>query len=217
MWRDSHAYIDRALHQYDMLAKEIDRRNDRCRFIFAENDSTDDTFDRLRMWGDGDVTLVQRSDDCPYFPSEDRRDRWRHLAWVANATLEEVNDADDVVIYVESDLTWDTPTMLRLIGHLSHVDVVSPLNMRADGTYYDRWGSRGMDGRRFTPDPPFHPSLIGGGLAEVQSLAGCTAMVGDVARMCRFDPTDCYVGFNRAMRLSGFRIWCDPELAVIHA
>lgn len=218
MWRDSHAYVDTALEQFRLLGKEIDKRGDHLRFVWCENDSTDDTFDRLSAF-DGDVTLVRRSDGCPYFRSEERVDRWRHLAWVANATLEEITSEDDAVIYVESDLTWETTTMLRLLDHLSKVDVVSPLNMRHDGTYFDTWGSRGMDGRRFSAHPPWHPDLQlvnDRGLVEVQSMAGCTALVADVARMTRFDPADCYVGWNRAMRLAGWTVWCDPSLAVVH-
>ena len=219
MFRDSSSYIDRSFHQYEGLAKELDKRGETVRFIFCENSSVDDTFDRLRGWaGAWDTTLVQRADDCPYFRSEDRRDRWRHLAWVANGVLEEVTADDDAFIYVESDLAWEPSMMLRLLDHLNTVDVVGPLNMRDDGTLYDRWGTRGMDGRRFTAEPPHHPCLNGAdGLVEVQSSAGCTAMVADVARMTRFDPVDCYVGWNRAMRLSGFKVWIDPSLSVVHA
>lgn len=219
MFRDSSAYIDRALDQYARLAKELDAKGDVCRFVFVENDSTDDTRDRLCAF-DGDAEIIFRSDDCPYWPSTDHRERWRHLAWVANGVLESVEDEDDVVIYVESDLAWEPETMLRLLDHLNHVDVVSPMNMRIDG-YYDLWGSRGMDGRRFAPYPPYHPDLADArtanrGLVEVQSVAGCTAMVADVARACRFSPDDCYVGFNRDIRLHGWKVWLDPSLEVLH-
>lgn len=220
MFRDSARYIDRSLHQYDLLAKDLDKRGEDVRFIFCENSSVDDTYQRLSDFaGTWDTTLVQRSDDCRYWESVDNRERWRHLAWVANATLEEVTAEDDAVIYVESDLAWEPSTLLRLLDHLNRVDVVSPLNMRFDGTNYDRWGTRGMDGRRFTADPPFHPSVEAAGpgeLVEVQSVAGCTAMVADVARLTRFSPDDCYVGLNREMRLAGFRVWLDPSLAVTH-
>jgi hypothetical protein len=89
--------------------------------------------------------------------------------------------------------------------------------MRAGGSYYDIWGSRGLNGKRFNPQPPFHLSLANADpLVEVQSVAGCTAMVADVARLTRFSSDDCYVGWNRNMRLSGFKVWLDPSLAVIH-
>lgn len=215
MWRDSAAYIDRSLHQFDLLRKELDAKGEDVRFIWVENDSTDDTYERLAMF-DGDVTLERRSDGCPYWPSVDNRDRWRHLAWVANGVLEQVGADDDVFIYVESDLAWEVPTMLRLLDHLNRVDVVSPLNMRANGRYYDVWGSKGLDGRRFSFDPPFHPSLASGELTEVQSVAGCTAMIGEVARSTRFSSDDCYLGWNRDMRLAGWKVWCDPTLQVVH-
>lgn len=219
MFRDSSKYLARTLHQYDLLAKEMDANGASVRFALVENDSIDDTRARLEEWlaDKPDSHLVLRSDDCPYFGSQDRPDRWRHLAWVANGVLEQVEPDDDAVVYCESDLAWETETILRLIEHLDAVDVVSPLNMREDGPYFDLWGSRGMDGRRFTMGAPHHPDLAhADGLVQVQSLAGCTAMVADVARMTRFAPEDCYVGWNRAMRLSGWSVWCDPSLKVVH-
>lgn len=215
MWRDSAAYIDRSLDQFARLAKELDARGEECRFIWVENSSTDDTYKRLCDF-DADKTLMQAKDDCPYYGSVDSRARWQHLAWVANHVLGDVNDGDDQFIYVESDLAWEPETMLRLLDHLVTVDAVSPLNVQRCGRYYDIWGSRGLDGRRFTFETPYHPSLRTEGLVEVQSMAGCTAMTGDVARLTRFSPDDCYVGWNRAMRLSGYRVWCDPSLQVVH-
>ena len=213
MFRDSSRYLDRALAQYEKLQALVEERGDECRFVFVENDSTDDTYERLSAFAD----VARVSDGCPYYESVDRKDRWRHLAWVANHTIEQLTDEDDVFLYVESDLAWDAHDLLRLVDHLSLVDVVSALNVRRDGSYYDIWGSRGADGRRFTAQPPYHLDLVEPpGLVEVQSMAGCTAMVADVARLCRFSPDDCYVGFNRAMRLAGFKVWCDPTVRVTH-
>lgn len=217
MWRDSVDYIDRTLDQMERLAKEFDARGDTVRFVWSENSSSDDTLARLREWEVAPVTIVERYDDCPYWPSIDVRERWRHLAWVANGVLEQVNADDDVFVYVESDLVWEPSTLVALVERLGSVDVVSPLNLRAAGGYYDRWGSRGIDGRRFTAQSPYHPDLAdAGGLVQVQALAGCTAMKAEVARRTRFDRDDCYVGWNRAMRLAGYDVWCDPSLSVVH-
>jgi hypothetical protein len=214
MWRDSHRYIDRSLEQFERLAKQLDALGEETRFYWVDGGSTDDTVDRLNDF-DGDLTFEVRDDGCPYFPSVDRQDRWRHLAWIANGVLEMVEEDVSQFIYVESDLAWDTVTMLGLLRHLDEVTVVSPLNKSVHGFYYDVWGSVGLDGTHFSAGAPFHRSL-GCGLTEVQSIAGCTAMHGDVARSTRFAPEDCYVGWNRAMRAQGHRIWCDPALAVHH-
>lgn len=213
MWRDSAAYIDTSIAQYEKLVGLFEERGDTARFAFVENDSTDDTLDRLLAFTPDVVTV---SDNCPYFPSSDFRERWRHLAWVANHTIDQITPDDDVFLYVESDLAWEPEDLVRLVDHLSEVDVCSALNLRANGSYYDIWGSKGIDGRRFSFAPPYHPSLDADGLVEVQSMAGCTAMVAEVARLCRFSPDDCYRGWNRAMRLAGFRVWCDPTIRVIH-
>lgn len=217
MWRDSAAYLDRTLDQMARLAKEFDADGVSVRFVWAENSSEDDTLQRLCEFDAAPTTIIERNDDCPYWPSIDVRERWQHLAWVGNATLEAVTDDDDVFVYVESDLVWEPATILALVDHLDTVDVVSPLSLTPSGSYYDLWGSRGMDGRRFTAQPPHHPDLANAdGLVQVQSLAGCTVMKAEVARVTRFDRDDCYRGWNRAMQLAGYDVWCDPSLSVVH-
>lgn len=218
MWRDSMRYMERALEQFERLAFQLEAMEHSVVFSWVENSSKDGTRDALDAFK-GDVILRSVHDDCRYWESIDHPERWRHLSWVANHVLEQIPSRTDRFIYVESDLRWDVATMLRLLHHLGTVEVVSPLNRHRDGWYYDTWGSTGLDGVGFTNGAPFHQSLARPnehGLVEVASVAGCTAMVGSVARSTRFGRADCYLGWNREMRDLGYSIWCDPTLSVFH-
>lgn len=212
IWRDSAGYIDRSLAQFAALREALNRQGVECRFVFAENASTDDTFARLEAWRYPTDDLVAVADGCPYYPSVDIEARWRHIAWVCNHVMERVGECDQF-IYVESDLRWDVDTMLTLLNY--DVDAVSPLNVKADGRYYDTWGSR-IGGVRFGHEPPFHPSLPADALVPADSIAGCTVMRGAIARQARFSPKDCYIGLCRDIRSKGYELWLDSSLQVTH-
>lgn len=214
MFRDSTGYIGRYASQIQDLNMALRAHGDTLRVIAVENDSTDDTWARLNHPTVYGTHLVRVHDDCPYWPSVDDPARWRHIAWVCNHVLERVDDRDDVLVYVESDLIWDSPTILRLIDHLKTVDAVSCPNMRGD-VYYDTWGSR-KDGARFTSHTPHHPALVGGELVEMDSVASILAVHADIARKTRFQPKDGFVGWCRDIRSQGFKIWLDPTLKVEH-
>lgn len=214
MWRDSNKQgrIWEQLVQYHHLALALRARGDSLTCLFVENDSTDDTAYQLREFGAcGHVPtdLAYVHDDCPYWQSIDHPDRWRHLAWVANHTLDMLAEDDaDRFIYVESDLRWEPATMLALLDHLDTVEVVSAVNLRPDGALFDTWGTLGLDG--------IAPDLAGTSLIEVASAAGCTAMHADIGRTTRFQSEDCYRGWNRDMRDHGHTVWLDPTLTVTH-
>lgn len=222
MFRDSTGYFDRYRRQVDAFSHLMEERGDHVRVVAIENDSTDDTWEAINLWGHASftyLTLVKAHDDCPYWPSVDHRGRWRHIAWVCNQVLDEVDDRDDVLLYVESDLVWEPATMVTLVDHLANVDAVSCPNF-ADGPggrYYDIWGSR-RGGQRFAPWPPYHEDLVGwdGGLMEMDSVASVLAIRADIARKTRFQPEDAFVGWCRDICTQGGRIWMDMTVHVVH-
>lgn len=223
MFRDSGSYIRQTLfEQFDGLGQLLKDRGDEVVFLTVENDSTDDTAYQLKEFaacGHWPVHLIERSDGCPHHPSVDRGDRWRHLAWVANAALEELDEVEaDQFLYVESDLAWDPRDLLRLVDESQHV-AVSACNVMADGRWYDTWGTR-RDGLWFYATPPFHPDLtmpenVSGGLFRVDSACGATALPAEVARKTRFQPEDCYVGWCRQIR-EHLDLYLDTEVKVVH-
>lgn len=215
MWRDSMSYIDTALAQYDEFARLLHGLGHDVSFVFVEGDSIDDTPIRLKEFADTHrVELVTRSDGCRYFPSADDPDRWRHLAWCSNGTLEHIPDDADVFVYVESDLLWNPADMLRLVSLTEQWPVVAAANVHPDGRWYDIWGTA-IDGENFTSNPPHHPRFTGDPI-HVDSAAGCTAMRAAIARATRFQPEDCYRGWCRDIRSKGWDIVLNPSIRVVH-
>lgn len=217
MMRDSSSYIDAYFDQVAHLEKLLADRGEQVRFVFAENDSTDDTYDRLVEFGrDHDVTVINRSEGGPYYPSVDKPDRWKHIAYVCNGILEQIEPEDDALLYVECDLLWQPRDMLLLLDHLADYPAVSGLCMQLSGRYYDVWGSR-KDGQRFKWTAPYHPALVGAdGPIEMDSVASVLACSGDVARATRFTEKDAFVGWCEDIRSQGWKVWLDPSVSVIH-
>lgn len=220
MFRDSGAYLDRYWTQLNRLAHALFTRGDRLRWVAIENDSTDETPFMLDEMTHNfvDAVMVRVHDDCPYWPSLDIQQRWQHIAWVCNHALDEVTDGDDALLYVESDLAWGVESMLTLLDDLATYDAVTAPNFHAErgGRYYDVWGSRGLDGTRFSGQAPYHPSLEGGGIVELSSCASVLAVRADIARKTRFAPEDAFVGWCRDIRAQGWRIWMDLDAWVLH-
>lgn len=218
-FRNSVGYLDTYIGQVNRLRKLLEERGDTLRVIAIENDSTDNTFLQLDDWGANifvDLTLIGAHDDCPYFPSVDLPQRWTHMAWLQNLVLEELDDRDDVFVYVESDLRWLPTEMVRLIDHLQSLDAVSCPNWatQRETRYYDTWGSR-KDGLRFEPYEPYHPAWDGE-LMRMDSVASVLALRADIARKTRAKPNTGFVGWCHDITSQGYEIWLDPKLAVIH-
>jgi hypothetical protein len=221
MWRNMGPVMRDRIDQFYKLGLALIERGDRPVCVFVENDSRDDTWAELYEFGGcGHIEsiLMRASDGCPHWPSVDHPDRWRHLAWVANHTIDNLPADTDVFLYVESDLLWSTGTMLALIDQaVEHQAAVAACNRFANGRWYETWGSR-IRGMRFKPAPPHHPALEAweGGLIPVDSVCGAIAMPGEIARQVRFQPEDCFVGLCRDIRQKGYGMFLDPALEVIH-
>lgn len=214
MWRNSASYIDRSLAQFDGLARILDD----VQFGFVENESTDDTGERLDAWADmapARANVVHVADGCPYYPSADMPDRWRHLAWVANHSIDLIADDADVFLYVESDLQWDPADIARLVEWADETQAAhAACNVMADGRWYDTWGSI-IDGEHFEAGKPHHSKWSDSPFL-VDSTCGALAVPGKVARATRFQPEDCYVGWCRQIWAEHTPIWLQPDIKVVH-
>ena len=230
IFRDSSSYLPRYFNQVATLALELERRGDALSIVAAEGDSADDTEEALRssLRRFNSIFKMRRFLKAEHggqrYGSVDVDERWRNISFVCNALLAQIEEMPDhqVVLYVESDLIWDSETMLKLIDGLErqHTDAIVPLCIhQPTGLFYDTWGYR-ADAIRFTQHKPYHAMLAhddGRTLYHIDSAGSCIAMTYDVAKLARFDPPELgIVGFGNDMRQRGFRMMLDPTVSVFH-
>lgn len=193
----------------------------RFRVVAVEGDSTDRT--RWQLHQDCkrqglDLDLRVCNHGCRVFGSTEEQDRLTALSQVGNAILSGVNEHDDVMVYIESDLLWSPETIIRLISLvLEGYGVIAPL-IFAGENFYDIFVYRGLDGNRFGPFPPYHPhlSLSETLPVEVASAGSCLVMRGEVARRCRIRDNMALLGFCVDVRGKGYRIFVDKRERIYH-
>lgn len=204
-------YLDRVAALRNQLP------SDTVRVIAVEGDSRDTTRDELVKQAQARglaLDLVTHNHGGRVFSSTEHEDRLTAMSGVGNAIFESVRETDDVLFYIESDLLWDAPMAVSLIRlaaeRTNNLDVFGPRIM-AGKMFYDIWGYRHLDGRRFSPLEEVPPTLI-----EVSSIGSCLAMRGEVARKCRIRDNYCLVGWCRDARAQGYRIGVHGGLEVNH-
>jgi hypothetical protein len=207
-------YIPQVISLKEMLPA------DRLRFIWVWGDSQDDTGKTLGEVADReglDATIVEHSHGLGVFPSTESSERFKVLSGVGNAGLEHLRETDDCIVWIESDLQWDGETIVSLVDHVKDgLDIVVPfIRFAFTGQFYDIFAYRGLDEKRFLPDPPYHSEYTGK-LMELSSAGSCVVMKGECARKARFTPESCFVGLLQNLRKDGYHLWMDPELEVVH-
>lgn len=219
IFRNSNAYLERYWMQIHELNRALAWQGDTLRLILAEGDSIDGTWRELsaHVGGAMAVDLFKREHGGQQFRgSPDNELRWKQISYVCDGVLEKVAADDDVLIYVESDIIWDSATMLKLLAQLQdHPAVTAMCFHQPTGNFYDTWGFR-KNKLNFMATPPYHPAL-GSEPLQIDSAGSVIVMRSEVARVCRFKPAELgIVGFGRDMKKNGFELWLDPSLKVLH-
>lgn len=217
--RNATRYLPWFFVQLRGLRNALAARGHTLRMIVVEGDSTDDTWALLRAEvQDAGLTadLVQHHHGGPPFGSVEHPERWRQLAAVYNTALDRLTEADDWVLHVEADLLWQPWLIEGLLSRLRDVDAVAPLVMLRPHWFYDTFGFRTLDDRRFWPHPPYHPDGLSTRLTEIGAAGSCVAVRGEYARAARWSPEDVSVGWWRDMRAAGACLWLDPMTQVEH-
>ena len=129
--RNGEPYLGRYLSQVKALHKAVRGRGDVLRTMVAEGDSTDQTWpllvDATQQYQG--LEVVQFAHGGPPFGSVDDPTRWANIARTWNRLFERVaRYSFDALIYVEADLLWETPMMLRLLKDLERVPAVAPMS-----------------------------------------------------------------------------------------
>lgn len=197
------------------------------RLIAVEGDSTDNTREQLLHQSSQSglrLDLITCNHGQRIFGSTEEADRLSALSQVGNAILSGVNESDDILIYVESDLLWSEGVMIKLIDRVmtDGYDVVAPLVFAGDN-FYDIFVYRGLDGERFSPFPPYHHSLWNDCQdefkikpVEVSSAGSCLVMKAEVARRCRIRNNQALLGFCEDVREKGYHIWVYSTQRIYH-
>jgi len=216
--RNAPAYFERVRAFADLVPQH------RVSVNAVEGDSIDNTRQALCIAAEMNhihLNLVTCNHGGPEFGSTEQPERMVALSKVGNAIFESVKESDDALFYVESDLMWSPETARRLVNiatNMTGFDVISPLVLcgHTAPTFYDIWGFRGLDERRFSPFNPFYPGLEPGSetIFEVGSVGSCLAMRAHVARACRIRNDYCLVGWCEDARSQGYRIGVQPNLLV---
>lgn len=219
-FRDAEGYIERYCEQMDRLRTALDRRGEPLMLVLGYGDSSDDTDALLceRCWQRFDTWLVDVAHGGPKFGSIEHPVRFRQLASIGNKLLEHVPASADVVGIVESDLIWQTETMLGLIDDLANMPraAVAPMVMDGAHSFYDVFAFR-RNGVRFTKQPPYHVDLKGDGEPlQLDSAGSVLVMDAGLARKARFDDGEAIVGFCRDIYRHGGSVWLDTTQAVQH-
>lgn len=222
-FRNATAHLDRYLAQLGGLRRLLAPQGT-LHPIWVEGDSTDATWEWLL---DDAPRLNARLIACdhggPVYGSIVHPERFRQLAWVANAMWRQIPANADAVVLLDGDLFWQPETIVALLDHLADYPAVAPRVLHATnpGLYsgpgpfwYDSFGFR-RNGARFTNEPPYHPDL-NGAMLQLDSAGGCLAMRGELAHGLVWPEEEVIVGFCRSLYEQGGSIWLDPTLTVYH-
>jgi hypothetical protein len=226
-FRNAIPYLPRFFAQTEALAAALADRGDHLSLVLGEGDSIDQTRPCLVQWQARvhptlPTALLDVSHGGPPFGSVVNPLRFRQLAYVVNLLLDVLPDEAERVIYVESDLIWDTDTMLQLLGATAYdgCDIACPMIFASDNPVrmYDIW-AYAAHGQNFAPWPPYHPVLTGnrpGSPVLLQTAGSCLVMTADVARRYRLTSDEAIRGFTRQATTDGRTLYLYPTLVVRH-
>lgn len=210
--RDGADYLPRLREQIEALAPRA--------VVIVEGDSTDETWKELAQWADSspiEIHPLKVEHGGRKYPSIDYPFRWRQIALACNVALTaavRMLQADETLLYVESDLIWEADDLRRLAAHIPMFDAVSPMSMQR-GQFYDTWGYR-KDGMKFGQHYPYFPTFTHDAMHQIDSSGSCFVLSHAAAQVVHFDHDDCILGIGRDLTKRGFTLWLDPTVEVRH-
>lgn len=221
-FRNARKYLPLYFEQMSALKVALGLEGMSLRIVAAEGDSLDGTRERLiEMAREYNIPLsvIDTTHGHMRWGSVEDPVRMRVMSDVMNAALGQVRDTDDVVVWIMSDLEWDTKDVVGMILAVAdskvEFDILSPLAVLDSDRFYDTWAYR-KDGKRFNVNWPFCENLQRGRyLLEIDSAGSCLVMGGEVARDCRADEQEA-VSFCQNARDKGYRIALGTGWSVVH-
>lgn len=240
---NSNPYLRRYFAQVVALHDALSTRGDKLTCVWGEGDSTDHTRRMLEaMRWRLNSTVIDVTHGGQIFGSVVREERFRQLAGVGRKIWAEIPADCDVLLWVESDLIWETETALGLIDCVGETAMLPigetkldysyaglPVTVIAPRILLDRpgWGTGvsfydthayTRNGKHFAHRPPYHPDNNGHGLLEMSTVGSMVAMQASYARQAAETYDERVImGMCEDIRAKGGRVWFDPTLPpVIH-
>jgi hypothetical protein len=219
-FRSASAYIDRYFEQVSSLHKALKKKRHTLVPVLGEGDSTDDTRSKLRDALDASG-LGGFIVDCTHggrdYGSVVAAERFKNLAYVGNKIFSAIPDDVAIVVWVESDLIWETSTLVALIDRLKEYPMVAPMIMEESTKgFYDLYAFR-KDGVNFKKHPPYFDGWPVETPIQLDSIGSCWAMNATLARHVSFPAEDVVVGLCREIYEQSGSIFLDPSLIVYHS
>lgn len=219
IFRDSEEYLNRYFVQ---VSNQIGYPPQSLKYVFVEGDSKDNTYKRLIEWKGPHSNVVVKKVDTgkPYHGSVVHPERFKVLAQVANAAIEEMNDSVDYILWLESDLIIGNNLINSLVK--CNKDIVAPfvycgIKKTIETThFYDTWAFR-KNGQLFTAGYPFLKGLKFNKLFKVDSAGSVLLVKAEIVRKgARFTDKEAIVGFCYGAREMGYEVWAAPHIGVGH-
>ncbi len=213
IFRNSDSYIERYFGQIQSLRAAL--APEPVRLALSEGDSTDWTWTNLLTHITPQDELARVEHGGPHFGSVDNPARWEQISRVVRPTVAAALELrPDVVVWVESDLIWETGAMVKLIETARQGRAVAPMVMAAgEERFYDVWGFR-LRGNKFSPGLPYFPADPNASndadshLRKIDSCGSCFATP-DMHALRWWDGHWPY-------RNGDEQLWIDPTVEVIH-
>jgi hypothetical protein len=212
--RDGIDYLPSYRRQLESLLLNKDADWHLC---ILEGDSRDGTWEYLVQWAAEDPRVtIGKENVGDTAEKEDRAARW---ARVGNACFDLIPEHLDYshVVWLESDLCFPPDLFQRLLSH--NVDVVAPI-IWLGGHFYDTWGFRDLNGRRWTNNAPYHPQYRPMSLMEMGSVGSCVLFRREIldagVRLKGTYENGLLVGMCNDARELGFKVFADTSTAILH-
>ena len=246
LWRDSSDYLERSLAQFDAMEAALKKDGYKVVYGFFENDSVDDTPQKLQSWIRKHTGFV--ISECigsPKWGSTPSLKRVQYQARYRNMALKLLEQYYnfDYLLVADTDVHWKPDLIQDMIGVLDTNPtwgMVSPntvQNVRdhVENTdrpsYFDSWSLKDRDDKQcltFAANPFLHTEDRM--LWDRKEAVSCNSAFGSIA-MVKAEAMDCEDGvewavidgvehweFCAGIRSNGYEVIADPGLhaEVIH-
>ena len=246
LWRDSSDYLERSLAQFDAMEAALKKDGYKVVYGFFENDSVDDTPQKLQSWIRKHTGFViSECIGAPKWGSTPSLKRVQYQARYRNMALKLLEQYYnfDYLLVADTDVHWKPDLIHDMIGVLDANPtwgMVSPntvQNVRdhVENTdrpsYFDSWSLKDRDDKQcltFAANPFLHTEDRM--LWDRKEAVSCNSAFGSIA-MVKAEAMDCEDGvewavidgvehweFCAGIRSNGYEVIADPGLhaEVIH-